>query len=186
MVYLHWIAIRGGDLISFASITRRPRLLRLPAGAIEISQIWRWLVLAGRRQLSVGAQHVVLLADLYMVVGFGADDLAPRGLALGLATVALGDDPRAGERVVGHRDLVVEDVGISLVEVDPLGDDGFVVLVQRNAAVIVGAGSLEAARLDREHVVAAVSVRIGPCANGIAYVGWLDLGGPTASIGIDA
>jgi hypothetical protein len=55
-----------------------------------------------------------------MVVVLGASDLASIGLAIRLAMVALGHDPRVRERMIDHRDLVVEDVGIGFVEVNPL------------------------------------------------------------------
>src|SRR5450631_209008 len=77
---------------SWFAVPVRLRLPLLLPGAIEISQIGGRLVLPRRHQVSVRAQHVVLFSDLYMVVVLDADDLAPIGLAIGLATVALGHD----------------------------------------------------------------------------------------------
>ena len=162
-----------------------PRRLLLPI-AIEISQVGGRLVLPRRHELSVRAHHVVLLSDLHVVVGLGAGDLAPIGLAIGLAMVALGHDPRARQRMIDHRHFVVENVGIGFVEENPLPDDGQIVLVQGNAAVVVSAGPVEAARLDLQDVVPAVPVRIDPPADGISEVGRFELRGPIASIGIDA
>src|ERR1700736_3745188 len=76
----------------------RPLLPR----AIEISQVGGRLVLCGRHEAPVRAEHVVLLSDLHVVVGLDADDLAPRGLTTGLAMVALGHDPGARQRMIDH------------------------------------------------------------------------------------
>src|SRR5467141_5172585 len=78
---------------------KRSRLRPLLPGAIEISQVGGRLILPRRRQVSVRAHHVVLLSDLHMVVVLGASDLAPIGLAIGLAMVALGYDPRTRQRM---------------------------------------------------------------------------------------
>ena len=63
--------------------------------------------------------------------------------------------------------------GLALSSVDPLLDDGLVVLVQRNAAGVEGARALEVAGLDFEHVVAAVAVRVDPLADRVADEGRL-------------
>jgi hypothetical protein len=52
---------------------------------------------------------------------------------------------------------VVQDVRIGLVEMDPLLEDGLIVVMQRQAGADIGAGTLEGAvRLDREQVMAAL------------------------------
>jgi hypothetical protein len=89
-------------------------------------------------ETSVRTDHVVLFSDLYMVIILCAGD---QGLAIGLAMVALGHDPRVRQRVIDYRHFVVENVGIGFVEENPLPDDSRIVLVQGNAAVIVSAGS---------------------------------------------
>ena len=84
--------------------------------------------------------------------------------------VALVDRPRTGQRMVVDGDLVVEDVAVRLVEGDALLDDRLVVLVQRNAARLVGARPLEIAGFDFEGIETAVAVGIEPFADGIAHV----------------
>jgi hypothetical protein len=39
--------------------------------------------------------------------------------------------PRPRQRVVDHRDLVMQDVGVALVEIEALLEHGFVVVVER-------------------------------------------------------
>ena len=64
--------------------------------------------------------------------------------------------------MVDHGDLVIEDVGIGLVEIDPLLDDGLIIGVERNAVRAENAGAFETTGLDFEHVVAAIAVLIDP------------------------
>src|SRR5262249_2836623 len=131
----------------------------LPLCLIEIAQVGRGLVLAGRHQLAIGAQEIVVLADDDMVVVLAADVLVPDDVAL-LADVSLGDGPRLGEGIVDHGDLVEQSIFGGLVELDALLDDGLVVPVQWNARVFERARALEVAGLDLEQVVAAVAVGI--------------------------
>jgi hypothetical protein len=65
-----------------------------------------------------------------MVIILGTGNLAPIGLAIGLAMVGLGHDPRVRQRVIDHHHFVVENVGIGFVEENPLPDDSQIVLVQ--------------------------------------------------------
>src|SRR5712671_2736014 len=133
-------------------------------GWAEIAQIWRRLAAFGGHQQPLGAQVVGLAADLDMAVAFGADPLAPdRPLPL-LANVALLHRPGARQRIVDGGDLVVQQVGLGLVEIDPLLDDRGIVGVQRQPAGIIDARALEAAGLDFQHVVFAVAVLVDPFA----------------------
>src|SRR5262249_5226393 len=103
----------------------RQKLLRL-----EIPQIgWR-LALADRHQGAVAAHHVVLGADPHMDVALGAGVVCPQHLLL--AAEVLGRRPRLGERAIGGGHLEVQQVRVSLVEVEPLLDDGGIVLGRRN------------------------------------------------------
>src|SRR4029453_7234503 len=92
---------------------------------VEIAQIrWR-LILLGRHQEAVGTEEIVLLADDDMNVVFGADVLAPPDRSLGGdAAIVLDDGPGTRQCIVEHRDLVVQNVGISLVEINPFLDHG--------------------------------------------------------------
>src|ERR1700730_18301605 len=91
-----------------------------------------------------------------------------------VATVCLADCPRTRQCVVDHRDVVMEDVGVGLVEVHSLLDDGLIVLVQGDTAAVESARTLEgAASLGLEQVVAANPLRINPFADGITQEGRL-------------
>src|SRR5215475_7937611 len=99
---------------------------------IKIPQI-RWaLALFGRHEEPIGAAHIAFIADLDVVVVLGADRLDPDRIAD--AVVVLGDGPRTGQRIVDGGNLVVEHVGLVLVLVEPLVDDGLAVRVKLNAA----------------------------------------------------
>src|SRR5579862_2770933 len=78
----------------------------LPRRLAEIPQVGRGLILAGRHQLAVGAQEIVVLVDTDMQVVLGADDLAPGRTGFGLAPIVLGHGPRVRQRMIEHRDLV--------------------------------------------------------------------------------
>src|SRR5215470_10421047 len=88
-------------------------LLRL----IEVLEVRRPLVLLGGHQLAGTVEHVVLVLDVDLKVVLVADRLDPDRLAL--ATHALGDCPWPSERVVVNRDLIVEDIWIRFVEIEP-------------------------------------------------------------------
>jgi hypothetical protein len=82
-------------------------------------------------------------------------------------------DYRAGatwmrEGVVDDRDDVVHDVGIGLVEIDLLFNDGPIVLGQRDAGGFDRAWTLEVAGLNLERVEAAAAVSIRPVSDRIA------------------
>ena len=120
-----------------------------------------------------------------MVVALATDIFDPHRLPIGLPAIALEDRPRPRQRMVDHGDFVEQQVAVVLVEVEPLLDDGLVVVVERNSAGVVSARAGEAARLDLEHVVLAVAVGIDPFPDGIAEQGRLETLGPLASVGKD-
>src|SRR5215470_1702663 len=121
-----------------------------------------------------------------MIVVLGTVHLAPVRLAIRLAPVALENGPGPRQRTVDNGHLVAEEIAIVLVEIDPLPDDGLIVLVQGNAAAVERARSLEIPGLDLERVVAAVAVGIEPFADRVAEKGWLNSAGPIPPIGVDA
>src|SRR5262245_63622957 len=115
-----------------------------------------------------------------------ARDRRTRTTPFRLATVASRYRPWARQRVVYRHHFVVDDIVLRFVEGDPLFEDGLIVGVQWNPGVVDDARTTEAARLDLEHVVAAVAILIDPLADRIAHEGRHKLTGPAASIGIDS
>src|SRR5215475_6571115 len=110
--------------------TIAPLLPRLP----EITQIRRGLILIGRHQLAIGCvNNVSLVADLDPNVVLRAGLQQPHRARILLADSLLyfGVGPRHG--VVYHGDFVIQRVTVGLVEIEPLLDDGLVVLVKWNA-----------------------------------------------------
>src|ERR1700722_4279651 len=88
--------------------SRARSLLRL----LEISQIGRNLLLPGRHQVAVRAQHIVLLADLDVVVVLAAIVVAPERLLLvRLAPVGLVVRPGAGSGTGDCRGARLEEGG---------------------------------------------------------------------------
>src|SRR5215510_6733755 len=152
----------------------------------EVSQIRRRLILLGRHQEAVGAEEVPLPADLEMGVALGADAVAPDRARVLHAAIFLDRRPRTRERVVECGDLDDEDVRIGLVLVDPFLEHALIIRVQRQSGVVIGAWSLEAARLDLEHAVAAAAALIDPGADRVARKRRLDEFGPRTAVGIDA
>src|SRR5215467_3396544 len=138
--------------ISFRS--RCERALLLFGRLFEVAQIrWR-LVLLGWHEVAVPAHEVDFIPDGDMHVVFGANLFLPPDRLLGLrATVVLDDDPGARERVVDRGNLVVQNVAVSLVEVDALLDNCLIVLVHWDAGHLECAGALHAAGLDHKRVV---------------------------------
>src|SRR5262245_66615457 len=90
---------------------------------IEISQVRRWLVLLLRHEQAVATDEVDLLVDGDIGVGFDAVVLLPRDV-LGTPPVVLHHSPWPRQRVVDGGHLIVEDVGIGLVEIEALPDHG--------------------------------------------------------------
>ena len=87
--------------------------------------------------------------------------------------------------MVGGGDVVMQEVGIGLVEVDALLDDGLAVLMEGNAAGIVRTRVFQVAGLDLERAVTAARVRLGPFADRIAREGRLEILREAAPVGID-
>src|SRR5262245_41627967 len=171
-----------GPACPFKTISRRslPRLA-------EIAQVGRQLILSGRHQQALRAQEIELLADADLRVVLAADEFGPVRPRSGVADISLVDSPRPRQGKVDHGNLVMQEVGIGLVERNPFLEDRLIVVVQREAGGIVDAGALERpARLDLEHVIAAVVVHIEPLANGVALVTGLALLRPVAAVGEDA
>ena len=117
-VFRHWANMLLPVLPAFMTksgrwrvLPTRPSLLRL----FEISQIRRRLVLPGGHQEAVSAEHVVLIGDGDMIVGFGTILFRPGGIGIiRAAPVVLHDGPRSRERVIDHRNLVMSNVAIAL------------------------------------------------------------------------
>src|SRR5262249_14218174 len=104
-----------------------PRLL-------EITQIRRRLILVSRHQLAIGrVNNVSLIADLDpdVVLWAGLQQPYRARILLAHGLLDFGVRPRHG--VIYHGDLVIERVAVRLVEIEPLLDDGLVVLVKWNA-----------------------------------------------------
>src|SRR5215831_9074636 len=115
----------------------------------EVLQVRRRLVLACRHQEAVGTEKVVLSADLDVNVAFSADRFRPNRLLPGRnAAIFLDRRPRSRQRIVDGRDLVDDDVRVGLVGIEPLLDDGLVVLVQRKTGPVIGARALEITGFD--------------------------------------
>src|SRR5262245_14289583 len=102
------------------------------AGAREISEVGRLLSLLGGHQQAVAADHVVLLADLHVVVALAAYGLNPQRLRIGIAAIGLAHRPWPGQGIVDYGDVEDEHVGVALVEIDALFHDRLIVVVQRN------------------------------------------------------
>src|SRR5262245_20584845 len=141
------------------------------AGARKIFQVRRPLSLLGGHQQPVTADHVVLLADLHMIVALAAYCFNPQGLAIGLPAIGLAHQPWSRQGIVDHGHIEDESIGVALVQVDAFFHNRLIVIVQRNAAGIVSARPREAAGLDLEQVELAVAVGIDPLADGIAEQG---------------
>src|ERR1700719_2516101 len=133
------------------------------------------LVLLGRHQKPVPAQEIVFLANGNLPVALGDVIFWPVRTRIGVAHIFFIHGPRTRQSMIDRGDFVVKDIWIGLVAVDALLEDRLIVEVQRQAGFIVSAGSLEAARLDLEHVVSAISVLIDPFADRVARQGRLDL-----------
>src|SRR5215475_1226374 len=86
-----------------------------PLLAREVLQVRRRLVLAGRHQLAVSAEEVVLVLDLDARVLLRAHRRAPERVRLRRALGCLGDRPGPGQRTVMDGDLVFENVLVRLV-----------------------------------------------------------------------
>src|SRR6516225_1281676 len=143
----------------------------LPLRLLEVTQVGRWLVLAGRHEKSVCAEIVIVAADADMRIVLGAGELQPhRLLRLGTGVVTH-DRPRPRQRMVGHRDLVMQDVVVRRVEIDALLEYRLVVGMQRYAGLVEEARALEILGLDLENTVVAIALLVDPTPEGIARKG---------------
>jgi hypothetical protein len=88
--------------------------------------------------------------------------------------------------MVDDRDLVVEEVLVGFIQVNALLDDALAIAVERKAAAFEGARTLEATRLDLEHVVTSVAVAVDPPPDRIAVEAWQRFLGPVAAVREDA
>src|SRR5438270_14083841 len=93
---------------------RNPRWPRRRSDALflallEISQIRRCLPLLGGHQIPVSAQHVGFVADAHELLTLGADIFDPDPLRSRIATVGLHHGPGTRQRLVRHRDVVMDD-----------------------------------------------------------------------------
>src|SRR5882672_11274723 len=154
--------------------------------ACKILDVGRTLSLLGGREEPDAADHVVLPADLHVIVALAAYFLDPLGLRVALPAVGLVHRPRPRERVVDHGHVEDERVGVALVEIDALFHNRLIVVVQRNAAGIESAWPREAAGLDLQQIELAVAVGVDPLADGIPEQRLLDPLGPGASVREDA
>src|SRR6516165_3637619 len=100
-----------------------------------------------------------------MRIVFRANVRQPDRAWIGIARGLLFLYPGPRQRMIDDRDLVVERVGIGLVEIDALLDDGLTVAVERHPRDIIAARQLEEARLRLEHVILAVAVLVDPLAD---------------------
>src|SRR5215831_6783485 len=129
---------------------------------LEVAQVRRGLVPSGRHQQPIRAEEIVFLAEDDLVVAFGAIILAPAWMRTRIASIGLVDRPRLRQGMVDHRDLVMENARIVLVEIEALLEYRLIVEMQRQARSVIGTGTFEAARFDFKHVIAAITVLIDP------------------------
>src|SRR5262249_42773559 len=94
----------------FAALNPGYQSAASPLRAGELLRIRRRLVLAGRHQLAVGAEEVVLALDLDPRVLLRAHRGAPERVRLVGPLGRLLDRPRPRQRVVVDGDVVVENV----------------------------------------------------------------------------
>src|ERR1700730_3324324 len=141
---------------------------RLVLLLFEIPGVRRGLVLAGRHQEPVGAQEIAIVADLDRGVVARESFLEPDRLRIGIALIGSILGPWLRQRMIVGRDVVVKQILVGFVEIDPLLDDGLIVLVERNALGVVGVRCADESRLDLEHIILAVAVLIDPFADGVA------------------
>src|SRR5262245_6802083 len=115
---------------------------------LEISQIRRRLAFLGGHQQAVSAQEIIFVTDHDLAVAFVANVFAPAWTRFRVAPESLVHAPRPCQCVVEHGDLVMKDIRIAFVEIEPLLEDRLIVEMQRQSGGIVGARSFEATRLD--------------------------------------
>src|SRR5258708_32990173 len=106
----------------------------------EIVQIRRRLILAGWHQEPIGAQVIGFIADLRPRIAFLADEFVPVWPRVGIANIAAGHGPGARQGMIVGGDLVAHDIPVVLVEIDPLLKDALVVVMPRQARVVIMTG----------------------------------------------
>src|SRR5580704_18310036 len=144
----------------------------------------RWLPFLGWHQIAVAAHEIIFLADSDIGRSLQAGLPAPVRILLVAMPVGLVDGPGPRQRVIEHRDHVMENVLVVLINEDFLLEDRLIVEGERNPGRVIDARSLErAAGFDLEHVIDAVAAFIEPSPERKALIGWLQIGRPGASIG---
>src|SRR5580704_10573574 len=103
-----------------------------------------------------------------MTLTISADVFGPPRPRIRAATEALGHRPRSRQRVIDHGDPVMQQIRVCRVEIKVFLNDALIILVQRNAASIVNAGTFETAGFDFEHAVMAGTVLVDPFSDGIS------------------
>src|SRR5262249_18685288 len=163
---------------------RWPRTLLL--SLLEVAQIRRLLAFLDRHQVAVGGHEIALLADIDVLVVLRAIVEIPDQIGTGLAHVSLGHRPGPRQRIVGGGDLVDQHILVGLVDIDALLDDGLAVVMQADAARLIGARTLEPAGLDLERGKAAARIRIDPLADRETIEGRFHLLGPVPTVSKDS
>src|SRR5437773_12333328 len=98
--------LRHGTSLATPSLLRR---------LLEVAQVRRRLVLLRRHQLAVAAEEVALPVNLDVTIALGAILLGPGELLVWIASILLGDRPRARQRTVVCRNVIEHYVRIGLV-----------------------------------------------------------------------
>src|SRR5262249_54696290 len=106
---------------------------------LEVAHIRRLLAFLDWHQIAVGGHEIALVADEDVLIVLGTIIEVPYDVGAGLAHVALGHRPGPRERMVDGGDLVDQRVLLALVEIDALLDDGLAVVMQADAACLIGA-----------------------------------------------
>lgn len=109
-------------------------------GLVEIFQIGHRLVFLGGHQMSVGADEIRFLAELNVMIVSAAIGLDPDRICI--ATIVPRHCPGPCIGMVDGRDLVVQEITISLVDENELLDDGLIVGVQGQPAGVESSRAL--------------------------------------------
>ena len=156
--------LRGEGAITCASISVEVALLR----PREIPQIRRCLVFLRWHQLAIGRSDssVPRRSEQACCIPSTRPTSRPAG---GLdCECRLYLDVWLRQCVVDDGDLVIHLVGVGLVEIDSLLDDGMAVSMKRNSRGVVAPRQFHVPRLDLEHVVLAVAILVDPLADRVA------------------
>src|SRR5256885_1192875 len=115
-----WLRPRAAPCSYTRLVTRCARRTNSLLRPREITQVRRRLILAHRHQQTIGAHIVVFVADAHMTIAFRTDELAPCRARRRITLIFPNHRPRPCQRVVDDRDLVMQDAGIVLVEIEAL------------------------------------------------------------------